>query len=247
MNVTIFKTFIETNRSTKKWFFLPFSLLFHGLLLSIVIIAPLMTAELNFPESKIHTIHMIASPPVPSAPPAAARARTSTKRSTKHREKTKTIKPISAKRFVLPSEVPDEIREVDIASFGLDGGDNGGVVGGIEGGVPGGVLGSLVSGPNDYSQWEEEIITPVQKPKLIKRVKPIYPSAPLKARIQGAVIIEAVTDISGNVISVKIINGHPLLRNAAAEAVKKWIYEPYIINGNPKPVVFTVTVNFRIG
>jgi outer membrane biosynthesis protein TonB len=47
-------------------------------------------------------------------------------------------------------------------------------------------------------------------------------------------------------MKARIINGHPLFRSAAMEAVKKWVYEPYIIDGIPKPVVFTVTVHFRL-
>jgi TonB family protein len=83
-------------------------------------------------------------------------------------------------------------------------------------------------------------------PKLIKRVAPRYPIAPLKARIQGTVKIEASTDIYGRVANVKVIKGHPLLRDAAVHAVRQWVYEPYMINGMPKPVKFIVDIHFRL-
>jgi TonB family protein len=58
--------------------------------------------------------------------------------------------------------------------------------------------------------------------------------------------IEASTDIYGRVVNVNVLKGHPLLRKAAAHAVKQWVYEPYIINGMPKPVKFTVNIHFRL-
>ena len=85
-----------------------------------------------------------------------------------------------------------------------------------------------------------------EAPKVIHRVPPKYPVTALKAHIQGSVLLEVVSDNDGNVKSVKIINGHPLLRNAAVEAVKQWKYEPYLINGEAKPVIFNETINFNL-
>jgi len=66
------------------------------------------------------------------------------------------------------------------------------------------------------------------------------------AHIEGSVNIEAVTDIFGKVIKARVVSGHPLLVAAAVQAVKQWVYEPYIINGVPRPVVFTASVSFRL-
>ncbi|MDD8037901.1 MAG: energy transducer TonB [Acidobacteriota bacterium] len=33
---------------------------------------------------------------------------------------------------------------------------------------------------------------------------------------------------------------------AAADAVRQWVYEPMIINGRPRGVIFTVTVRFTL-
>ena len=65
-----------------------------------------------------------------------------------------------------------------------------------------------------------------------------------KAKIRGDVVIEAVTDIYGRVIKATVITGHPLLRHAAREAVLQWVYEPYIVNGIPRPAQFSVVVHF---
>ena len=110
----------------------------------------------------------------------------------------------------------------------------------------GGVLGGVEGGELSADTQQAIRVTSDQRPKLIKQVKPTYPQVALTARIQGVGVVEAVTDIYGRVRQTRIITGHPLLNDAAVAAVKQWIYEPYIINGIPKPVIFTVTVTFSL-
>jgi TonB family protein len=38
----------------------------------------------------------------------------------------------------------------------------------------------------------------------------------------------------------------PLLDEAALEAVRAWEYTPTLLNGQPTPVIMTVTVQFRL-
>ncbi|MCP5104279.1 MAG: TonB family protein, partial [bacterium] len=84
------------------------------------------------------------------------------------------------------------------------------------------------------------------KPILIKRVSPAYPKVAAKAGIWGDVIMEAQTDINGNVESLKVLKGHPLLRFAAIKAVRQWKYEPLMVKGKPQPATFTVMVTFSL-
>ena len=86
----------------------------------------------------------------------------------------------------------------------------------------------------------------VRSPRLIKKIAPVYPQLALKARREANIILEAVTDIYGKVKKVRIVSGDFLLNEAAVNAIKQWIYEPYIINGIPQPVKFTVTISFRL-
>jgi TonB family protein len=86
----------------------------------------------------------------------------------------------------------------------------------------------------------------IKNPRLINRVEAKYPEAAIKAKIEGKVVIEATTNIDGAVVEAKVLQGHPLLRLAALEAIKQWKYEPYIVEGEKKPVQFTVMVNFRL-
>lgn len=81
-------------------------------------------------------------------------------------------------------------------------------------------------------------------PKLIRKVKPVYPLIARQARVEGVLILEATTDEQGRVNHVEVIRSIPLLEQAAVEAVRQWIYEPMIINGKPRAVIFKVKVNF---
>ncbi len=83
-------------------------------------------------------------------------------------------------------------------------------------------------------------------PTLIKKVDPVYPEAARKAGIQGLVLLEATTDEEGNVAAVRVLKSIPELDQAAIDALKQWKYEPFIIEGKPKGVVFTVTIQFRL-
>jgi TonB family protein len=86
----------------------------------------------------------------------------------------------------------------------------------------------------------------IKPPKLIKKVEPIYPEIAKQAVVEGTVILEVTTDIFGRVKKAKILRSIPLLDQAAIDAVKQWVYEPKIVDGEPKAIIFTVTVAFRL-
>jgi periplasmic protein TonB len=86
----------------------------------------------------------------------------------------------------------------------------------------------------------------VQESKLLLKVVPVYPAIAIQAHASGLVSLEAEIDEEGNVAEVKIISGHPLLVNAAVQAVKQWKYSPTLLNGEPQTVLATVTVVFRL-
>ena len=117
---------------------------------------------------------------------------------------------------------------------GVEGGVQGGVAGGVEGGVKGGVEGGIVG--------REDVATP----KLIKMVNPVYPEIARTAQIEGSVVLSATIDTQGRVVAVKVLRSIPLLDQAAVDAVKQWVYEPMKVKGQAKPVVFTVTVAFKL-
>ncbi len=86
----------------------------------------------------------------------------------------------------------------------------------------------------------------VQQANLIRQVRPVYPPLAVKTRIQGVVLLEAVISKEGRIESLRIISGHPLLNQAALDAVQQWQYRATLLNGEPVPVITTITVNFSL-
>jgi TonB family protein len=86
----------------------------------------------------------------------------------------------------------------------------------------------------------------VESPKLIRRVEPLYPSVALKANIEGDVILRGITDTDGNVEEVKVLSGHPLLREPAVNAARQWKYLPWKVDGTAYPVEFTLVLIYRV-
>jgi len=79
---------------------------------------------------------------------------------------------------------------------------------------------------------------------LIQRVQPLYPPLARQARIQGQVILRAVIRRDGMIENLQVLSGHPMLVQAAIDAVKQWRYRPYSLNGEPVEVETQVTLNF---
>ena len=128
-------------------------------------------------------------------------------------------------------------------SFRLIGEIPGGVVGGVMGGYVGGYVDEAVGG---YGFREKPVraMGEIKPPRLIKRVDPFYPEIARQARVEGIVILEVATDIHGRVADVRILRSIPLLDQAAIDAVRQWVYEPAVIDGKPRGMIFTATVTF---
>lgn len=86
----------------------------------------------------------------------------------------------------------------------------------------------------------------VQEATLVSRKDPVYPPLAKQARVQGTVLLEARVGKDGTVREVKVISGHPLLRQAASDAVKRWLYRPTLLNGEAVEVTTRVAVGFSM-
>jgi len=87
----------------------------------------------------------------------------------------------------------------------------------------------------------------VQASRLIFRVEPVYPDLALRARVEGTSLLEVTINEQGDVAVVRVIrSGHPLLQQAAVDAVKQWHYLPTCMDGEAVPVIATVAVPFSL-
>jgi protein TonB len=80
---------------------------------------------------------------------------------------------------------------------------------------------------------------------LISAPLPGYPRMAKIAHIQGEVILQAVISQDGSVSATHVLSGNRLLRGAAVDAVRRWRYRPYMLDGRPVDVSTIVTVDFH--
>lgn len=81
------------------------------------------------------------------------------------------------------------------------------------------------------------------KQNLVTFVQPEYPPLAKTARIAGIVHASIVIDEKGSVQNLKLISGHPMLAPSALQAIGKWEYKPFEVNGKPAVVRTEVEVS----
>jgi TonB family protein len=82
---------------------------------------------------------------------------------------------------------------------------------------------AIVSAP---AMAQEEPKTEELARKAKTKVAPIYPDIARRMSISGVVKLAVVVAPNGTVKSSKAIGGHPVLVNAAQDALKHWKFEP---------------------
>ena len=84
-----------------------------------------------------------------------------------------------------------------------------------------------------------------QQAKLLKQVPPVYPEAARQAGTSGVVRLGVIITKEGRVRDIRAMNSAGMGFDVAAmKAVKDWVYQPTLLNGEPVEVVTTVEVNF---
>jgi protein TonB len=219
------------------------------LLLGVLLIVPLMFTDV-LPQQQLLTF-LMAPPPPPPPPPAASVAAA------------KVVKVVESDilngRLRAPSKIPQNVQMIreDETPPDLSGG---GVPGGVPGGIPGGQLGGVIGGilsSTSNAAAVPKLLAPVPtkririsqgvtEGRLIQKIEPQYPTLARAARIQGQVVLAAIISKSGEIQNLVLVSGHPLLVPSALEAVKRWRYRPYLLNGEPVEVETTITVNFQL-
>ena len=242
----------EAGAAAKKSITLMVSVAIHVALIVSAVVLPLL-----FPDTvsgSIQRLSFLVTPPLPPAPPPAPTQEATARR---------IPRPVVDDAIQAPVEIPREILVgLDVAPppESLIAGIPGGVPGGISGGVPDGIIDGVIMGapasmdPLPLPPAPPQIKLPqrvrvggsVQHAILIRQVRPRYPALALQARIQGAVILEAIISQQGSVKNLRVIRGHPLLITRALEAVRQWRYKPTVLNGVPVEVITRITVRFNM-
>lgn len=228
---------------TSPWAF-ALSLSIQMLMLFSMILITMIQME-ALPESMQLTFLAAPPPPPPPPPPPAAKV---------VRRVVRRVSQVQAGRVIAPKVIPKEIADIvedeappEAPMGGVVGGVVGGVLGGQMGGVIGGVIGGIPSAAPPPPPVEIlRISSGVQEARRIRMVKPVFPPIARQARISGTVKLEALIGKDGTVQNLKVISGHPLLSQAAIQAVQQWRYAPTLLNGKPVPVITLIDVIFKM-
>ena len=83
---------------------------------------------------------------------------------------------------------------------------------------------------------------------LLTKANPTYPRMALAHKVSGVVILHATIGKDGHIKDLSAIRSpDQLLTESAVDAVRRWTYRPYLVDGQPTEVETTITVNFNIG
>jgi protein TonB len=231
-------------KKTNKWWTVLVSTAFQVAFLAILILIPLIYTE-ALPKTMMAT--MLTAPPPPPPPPPPPVATQIVK-----------VKPqvhlMDAGKLVAPKVIPKEVKiikeeaEPDMGAVGMAGGVPGGVAGGSMGGVLGGVIGGMGAPPPPKPKQSGPLRVGgnVQAAKIINRVQPVYPPLARQTRISGTVRLHAIISKDGTIQQLEVVSGHPLLQQAALDAVRQWRYQPTLLNGDPVEVDTTIDVIFSL-
>jgi protein TonB len=137
------------------------------------------------------------------------------------------------------SEVAPSMPMVDASAIGISHG-----IGNRAGSVFDGIPGSVQVLPPPPTAVRRLPVSRMMEGNLILRIQPDYPSLARQVRVQGQVVLRAVISREGTIENLQVLRGHPMLVRAAVDAVRRWRYRPYVLNGEPVEVETEVTVNF---
>lgn len=215
-----------------------------------ILVAPMIWPQ-ALPRPRL-TLILAPPPPAPNPPEHTLSVTPRTLRSA----------PIAMRTdLLLPARIPDRVARImdatgPIAAPQIE------VVGGLGAAGNGGsslptVLGSMpavskpvVATPAKPARAPEEVkrirMSSLDPARLLHVVEPRYPQIAKAARIEGTVELRAVIGTDGRVRELTIVSGHPLLRKAAVDAVRQWIYKPPVLNGESVEIVAPIAVVFRL-
>ena len=233
----------STNRfkTKQKWTTL-LSFVLQVFLILILILIPLIYTE-ALPKAQLTTF-LVAPPPPPPPPPPPA-------------EVIRAVKVIQTDivdgQLRSPTKIPEKVAMIKeeeapppVSMGGVVGGVPGGVPGGSMGGVLGGIIGSTTVPVPRAAPQRIRVSQGVVEGNAISQPKPLYPSMAKMARVQGQVVLQAIISKTGVIENLRVVSGHPMLQQAAVDAVRQWRYRPYLLNGEPVEVETTITVNFTL-
>ncbi len=225
-----------SNHSHRRWTTL-ISFALQALALGSLLMLPLFYTE-GLPRLTM-LAPILAPAPLPAAPPSHSRQNSPSMAQSN----------LMGMRLVAPPQIPHDISmltetvappPIDPTAFGMSRGNPQG-----RGTVFNSTLGSDVSiATPPQAEVHHAPVSHMMEGNLVHRVQPDYPAPARQVRVQGRVVLRAIISREGGIENLQVLSGHPMLVQAAVDAVRQWRYRPYVLNGEPVEVETQVTVNF---
>lgn len=239
----MFEQSILAEHPTNKTVSFAVSLSVQTLIVAVAILIPLIfTNQLQLVQLNTPLTMTLTPPPAPRPVVAVAQRATST------------APAISQRIFPIPTS----IRPITVDGPAVIDPPTG-VVGSVPGGIPTGIgsINNLLSHPPPPPPRVEaekpqipnkpiRVSSGVQEAMLLRRVVPVYPVLARQARISGTVQLMSVIAKDGTVQKLQVVSGHPLLVQAALDAVRQWVYRPTLLSGQPVEVICPIAVTFTL-
>lgn len=246
------QSFVQATATTHRGAPVALSLLLQVSVIGTGILIPLLNPDL-LPSAMMGNTLFLAPPAAAPAPPPSTPASGTIARA---------LRQLRDGVLIMPSTIPNKVADIDeppeAAATGV------GVPGSIFTGQGGGsIVDSLVHSMTRTEAppvqatvvREPERAKPivrsrvggnVQDALVISRKIPEYPAMARAMRVEGKVVFQAVIGTAGTIQQLQLVSGHPLLVQAAMDAVRQWRYRPTMLNGDPIEVDTMISVNFTL-
>ena len=237
------QTFVDGAQQTRKPYTVALSLLLQIAAICLLILAPLLYTH-ALPSAQLKSM-LTAPPPPPSVPKPPEAVKRRMVAVTHTLQAVKLVAPsVIPKKVAMINEAPaPDLGSTDTVSDGSAG--NNALLFASPGESPRPTPPPpLVTRPK--ASGPVRVGGVVAEANLIHRVQPIYPVLAKSARVQGTVEFTAVISKEGRVENLQLVHGHPLLVNAARDAILQWQYRPTMLNGQAVEVLTTIMVNFTL-
>ena len=222
---------------TRSRFWMIATLTLNGSILLALILIPLIYPE-ALPQQAIAFLMAAPPTPTPPTPPVQQPARTS--QFVSEIRNGQIFAPPTIPREPFIPSVPEQGQFGTAATWELadsTSNDTGQLFPGRSG-AP--IVRPAVTGPVQVS-------TGVEAALLLRKTVPVYPAIPRAVGLQGTVTLQATISKIGTIENLRVVSGPPMLQQAAIDAVKTWVYRPYLLDGQPVEVETTVNVIFSLG
>jgi TonB family protein len=86
----------------------------------------------------------------------------------------------------------------------------------------------------------------IAEASLITKTDPVYPPLAIQNQIEGVVKFTVTVGTNGTVQELNLLSGHPVLVQAAKDAVLTYVYHPAKVDGQAVPFETEIAVPFRL-